>query len=73
MSDSLEKDNAYACSLKCKRTFTHKVQVSASRTATGALLPTGLTDQNVLLLICDSTFRCFRVASDHPFFRLSSL
>lgn len=42
-SDSRETDNAHACSLKCKSTFTHKVQVSASRRATGAVLPIWLT------------------------------
>lgn len=42
-SDSQETDNAHACSLKCKSTFTHKVQVSASRRATGAVLPIWLT------------------------------
>lgn len=66
-SDSRETDNVRACSLKDKSTFTHKVQVSASRTATGAVLPIGLTDQNVLLQFQDSTFRFFRVPSDRPF------
>lgn len=42
-SDSQETDNVHACSLKCKSTFTHKVQVSASRRATGAVLPIWLT------------------------------
>lgn len=56
-----------ACSLKDKSTFTHKVQVSANRTATGAVLPIGLTDQNALLQFRDSTFRSFHVPSDRPF------
>lgn len=66
-SGSRETDNVRACSLKDKSTFTHKVQVSASRTATGAVLPIGLTDQNVLLQFRDSTFGFFQVPSDRPF------
>lgn len=66
-SDSQETDNVHACGLKDKSTFTHKVQVSANRTATGVALPIGLTDQNALLQFHDSTFRFFHVPSDRPF------
>lgn len=66
-SDSQETDNVHACGLKDKSTFTHKVQVSANRTATGVALPIGLTDQNAPLQFHDSTFRFFHVPSDRPF------